>query len=239
MKYIGYVRTSNEGNDPPPAAQKRELEDWCSNRNAELVRLEYDRGLSSTTPADERPGLLRAIAAVGHGRDANVLLTLGYDLLGSSLLQACTIQAIIERQGGKLQYVSSLREKQFHDEELVQRLLSAFFEYERTLVRLREKAAMSRGRTERQWIGECPYGFRIASDGGHLEPDEQEQAIIRRIWASRDAGLSIRAIAAQLNVQGVPARGKLWHYPMVQRIAQKNPSLAKDPDSGLDLEGDL
>lgn len=226
MRCIGYIRVSNDRHDLSPDAQRRELELWCSATGAELVRCESDLGISGATPADERPGLLRAIESVGEGREADTLLALRPDRLARSVIQACAIQATLDRQGGALRYVSGSGNGNNPEDRLIRQILDAFAEYERAIIKLRVAAAMARGRAEGRWLGECPYGYRLAADGEHLEPDEGEQAIIQRIWSARDRGLSIRAIVSSLNEQNVPARGKAWHYPMVQRIAKKNPALS-------------
>lgn len=236
MRCVGYVRVSNDRHDLAPAAQVRELEAWCSVTGAELVRLEVgphtpdgipsDIGVSGATPADERPGLLRAIESVGEGREADTLLVLRPDRLARSVIQACAIQATLDRQGGKLRYVSGSGNGDNPEDKLIRQILDAFAEYERAIIRLRVKSAMNRGRAEGRYLGECPYGYRRAAGGTHLEPDEAEQAIIKRIWAARDRGLSIRAIVSALNEQGVPARGQKWHYPGVQKIAKRNPALS-------------
>ncbi|RMG50541.1 MAG: hypothetical protein D6717_13690, partial [Gammaproteobacteria bacterium] len=52
----------------------------------------------------------------------------------------------------------------------------------------------------------------------HIEEDEKEQEIIRKIQALREDGISIRKIAERLNEDETPARGKKWHTTTVARI---------------------
>lgn len=229
MRCVGYVRVSNDKHDLSPESQRREMELWCSATGNELVGLESDLGVSGAVPADKRPGLLRAIESVGEDRPAEVLLVLRPDRLARSVIQACAIQGLLERQGGKLRYVSGSGNGDTAEDRLIRQILDAFAEYERAVIRLRVTAAMARGRAEGRWLGECPYGYRIAADGVHLEEDPEEQAVLRRIWAARERGLSLRAIVSSLNEQGVPARGKAWHYRLIQRIAKKAPILQAGP----------
>lgn len=53
--------------------------------------------------------------------------------------------------------------------------------------------------------GRAPYGYRPGADG-QLEQDEGEQAVIGEIRRLRDAGLSYRAIAAELDRAGMRSR---------------------------------
>ena len=51
-----------------------------------------------------------------------------------------------------------------------------------------------------------PYGFRLASDGLHLEVDEREQSILDRVRGLAREGLSQRAIVSRLAAGGVAGR---------------------------------
>jgi hypothetical protein len=50
-------------------------------------------------------------------------------------------------------------------------------------------------------------------------PDPEEQRVVLKMIEMRDAGLSLRAIAADLNATGVPAkRGGAWYPQTVSRV---------------------
>jgi len=40
------------------------------------------------------------------------------------------------------------------------------------------KAALGAKKARGERVGEIPYGYRLATDGVHLEPDQAEQAVI-------------------------------------------------------------
>jgi hypothetical protein len=52
----------------------------------------------------------------------------------------------------------------------------------------------------------APYGRRVALDGARLEPDPQEQAARAVARQLRAQGLSLRAVAAELERRGVRSR---------------------------------
>jgi hypothetical protein len=63
----------------------------------------------------------------------------------------------------------------------------------------------------------APYGFR--AEGGRLVADEGEQAVVARVRALRDAGLSQRGIVAELARAGVVGRtGRPLALLQVQNI---------------------
>ena len=83
----------------------------------------------------------------------------------------------------------------------------------RRLRRGREHKAASGGYAH----GAPPYGFR--PDSGQLLPEPEEQRVILTMIEMRDAGLSLRDIAAGLNEAGVPSkRGGRWHPQTVARV---------------------
>ena len=79
-----------------------------------------------------------------------------------------------------------------------------FAEYERVVISERTTAALAvkRARGERLGGRHLPYGQRLAADGVHLEPDPLEQLTLARARALRATGLSIRAVAEELEVEG-------------------------------------
>ena len=87
--------------------------------------------------------------------------------------------------------------------------------FERDLTAERTAAALAHKRNEGKRVsGLAPFGFRF--EGGAVVPDEPERQTLARIRAMRDGGSSLRCIAAELNAQAVPARGRKWHLRSVQ-----------------------
>ena len=64
------------------------------------------------------------------------------------------------------------------------------------------KAALDVKKARGERVGQIPYGYRLAADGLHLEPDPSEQRTIARAKALRDAGLTVRRIAEGLSREG-------------------------------------
>lgn len=82
--------------------------------------------------------------------------------------------------------------------------------------------ALARKKARGERIGRIPYGYKLSEDGVHLTEDPGEQIVLSMIRQMRSAGESMRAIADELNRQGVPTKGgKPWHYGTIQRILER------------------
>ena len=88
-------------------------------------------------------------------------------------------------------------------------------------LRKNTRRAMAVKKVRNELVGSVPYGFRLMSDGVHLEKDPYEYPILLRIIELRRAGLGARRIAATLTEEGYRPRGKAWNpgnlHVMMQR----------------------
>ncbi len=72
-----------------------------------------------------------------------------------------------------------------------------------------------------QRVGAIPYGYRLAKDGQTLEPDPEEQSVVKLVRRLRKQGKSLRFIADTLTRRGFETRtGGYWHVQTVSNIAQ-------------------
>jgi DNA invertase Pin-like site-specific DNA recombinase len=109
-------------------------------------------------------------------------------------------------------------------------LLSAFAEFERTLIAERTSAALSHKKRNGQLYNHPPFGFR--REGKQLVPHEAEQKVLKHIFQCRKDGLSLYDIANRLNDLGVPSKkGGKWHAATIAHIV--NNDLYRDPADNL------
>ena len=70
--------------------------------------------------------------------------------------------------------------------------------------------------------GRIPFGFALAADGVHLIEAANEQRILARIRELRDGGLSLRAIGAALQSEGMnPRSGASWSPKVLRDICAR------------------
>ena len=169
-----------------------------------------EEGISGSTSLDKRPALLQAIAAIDKG---DVLLVAKRDRLGRDPLAVAMIEAGVTRKKAKI--VSAAGEGTDSDDPssvLMRRMIDAFAEFERNIIRGRTKSAMAAKKLRGERVGHIPFGFQLA-EGNRIEPSPEEQAILSQIRELRLSGMSIREIARELNDRGIFNRnGNRWNH---------------------------
>jgi DNA invertase Pin-like site-specific DNA recombinase len=104
---------------------------------------------------------------------------------------------------------------------MVFRMLAVLAEFERDLVSERTTAALAHLKSQGRRVGEIPFGYRLAPDGEHLEPDSGEQATLSALRQLRGRGLTLRQVADTLNRDGATTKkGRPWTWRNVQNAAQ-------------------
>ncbi len=217
MRVVGYIRVSTDEQHLGPEAQEDALRAWCASNGAELVDIHTERGMSGGAPLDKRVGLLSAVASLRE-LDATVLLVAKRDRLARDVMVAAMVERLVTKAGAELVSANGAGNGASPEALLMRRMVDAFAEYERALIRSRTKAALQVKKSRGQRVGQVPYGKQLAADGVHLEDNDLEQRILSGILSLREEGLSIRAIAGRLNLEAAPARGTKWHPTTVARI---------------------
>ena len=228
-RVIAYLRVSTEAQGESRAGLDAQL-DACrahaARAGAGLVGPFVDPGVSGAAPLDARPGLVEALAQVGAG---DVLLVAKRDRLGRDPVVVAIIEAAVGKRGGRV--VSAAGEGTDGDDPasvLMRRIVDAFAEHERLLIKARTRAALSAKRSRGQRTGNVPLGFALADDGqrsksGNLvglvvDPERVETMVLVR--QLRDEGRSLREIAGELDRRGIhPHQGAAhWHHSSVAKV---------------------
>lgn len=223
---VCYLRVSTSDQDLGPDAQRAAIARWADAHGVRLVGEFEDRltgGSGERELPDEaiarRPGLMAAIAALGE-RGAGVLVVAKRDRLARDTLVSAMLERLVARQGAKI--VSAAGEGTAGDgpaDVLLRRVVDAFAEYERLLIKARTRAALGVKRSRRELVGSVPYGSRLSADGVTLEADMAEQGVIARARGLRAEGWTLRAIGIRLEAMGLlPRGGGRWHPPMIARM---------------------
>jgi DNA invertase Pin-like site-specific DNA recombinase len=180
-----------------------------------------DEGVSGATGLDKRPALLEAITAMRKG---DMLLVAKRDRLGRDPIAVAMIEAAVKRKGGRV--VSAAGEGTESDDPtaiLMRRIVDAFSEYERLIIKARTKAGMQAKRRRGERVGQLPYGADVGADGVRLVENEGELAAVAVVYELRGRGLSLQAVAEKLNEMGIPTKkeGARWHTTQVFRLLKR------------------
>ena len=106
---------------------------------------------------------------------------------------------------------------------LVIMIKGAVSQWEREAIGERTRDALRHKRGKGERVGNIGFGYRLAADGVHVEPDPTEQASLAAIRKLRLGGHSLRAIAGTLNESGHRTRrGTQWRLESVVRAINQD-----------------
>lgn len=200
-------------------AQESKARAWAELNGYSVKAVHVDAGLSGRR-ADNRPALQEAVAALSDG-DAMVVYSLSR--LARSTRDAIQIAEKIEKHGADLVSISEKIDTTTAAGKMVFRMLSVLAEFESDQISERTSMAMQHKKAKGEFTGgkRAPYGYTRSADGKALEPVTAEQEVIALVKQHRAAGLTLRAISAELEAAGILTRdAKPFAPTQVQRIAK-------------------
>lgn len=205
-----YIRVSTEEQAAEGlslAAQEARLRAYCAMRDLAVVEVVTDAGVSAGKPLATRPGGRRVLELAAAGVGAVVAYKL--DRLFRDTADCLTVVRAWDKAGVGLHLVD-LGGQTLDTASAMGRfflsIMAAAAELERGLTGERTKAAMGHAKRQGRRVGALPYGSRLAADGVNLEPDEGEGAVLEAARELHAAGLSLRAVAAELARRGFKTR---------------------------------
>jgi DNA invertase Pin-like site-specific DNA recombinase len=222
---VGYLRVSDDKQAESGAglaAQEDAIRACARRLGLDLVAVfaTTDEGVSSVEPLDKRPELLEAIAALGPG---DVLIVAKRDRIARDPIITAMVEAAVARRGARI--VSANGEGTESDgptDVLMRRIVDAFAEYERLVIKARTKAALGAMKKRGERTGGIPFGFELGADGVHLVECSAEQAVLATIREMRAGGMTLQAIAGDLNSRGITRRGNgQWDHGFISRLLSR------------------
>ena len=202
---VGYVRVSTDEQSLGPEAQRAAIEKWAQSRGVRVVVAFEDFGISGGAPAEKRPGLLAALAALREN-NAGLLVAAKRDRIARDTVIAAMVEQAAGRSGATLTTADGASDGVGPEGQLMRGIVDVFAAYERGVIRSRTRAALAVKRTRGERTGQIPYGYELAADGVHLTANAAEQAVMAQIQAFRAAGLSLRAVTAECMRAGLVSR---------------------------------
>lgn len=237
VRVVLYVRVSTEEQaleGVSIAAQEAKLRAYSDLYDLEVVEVIVDAGCSAKNL--KRAGLTRALGLL-KSKQADGLVVTKLDRLSRSVLDWNVLidDYFGEKAGRVLFSVGDSIDTRTAAGRLVLNVLMSVAQWEREAIGERTRDAMAYKSTKNELVGEVPYGFEVSHyrevtdrDGAVrkipcLSPVAAEQAVVGKIRAWREGGLSLRAIAAKLTQDGVLTKtGKpAWYFTSVKRILDR------------------
>ena len=228
LRAVGYVRVSTDKQAQEGVsleAQQVRIRAHCVSQDIDLIDLVIDEGASAKSL--DRPGLKRALALLTSGA-AQALVIVKLDRLTRSVKDLGFLCDTYFREGlpYSLVSVSDTIDTRSASGKLMLNVLMSVAQWEREALSERTQEAMHELARQGVRLGAAPYGWRYAprqSEGERreLEPDPQEQEVVKRICQLFRDGLKVTRIARRFNRELVPARGVLWTRRTIYRVLER------------------
>lgn len=201
-RVIAYLRVSTEEQSVSGlglADQRQRLEDESRLRGWATVVFVADEGYSAKNL--QRPAIAQALEELRRG-EASVLVVSKLDRLSRSLLDFATLMDRARREGWQLVVLDLALDTTTPSGQLMANVMASFAEYERQLIGQRTSAALQAKKAQ---------GARLG------RPRAMPDKTLDRICRMRREGVSLSAIARQLNAEHVPTvrGGRAWYASTV------------------------
>jgi len=225
IRVVIYLRVSSEEQAQSMHglnAQEDAARAFAARMGWEVIGVFTDAAVSGSLGLEHRPAMLEAIAALKRG---GVFLVSKRDRIGRlDPMAMAMIEAAVRRCGARI--VSAAGEGTENDDPssvLMRRMVDAFSEYERLVIKARTKAALqAKTRRGEKTGGQSPYGYELGNDGKTLVPNQAEQEVIGLVRELRAQGETLQAIAKTLNDRGIQRRGGgQWDHQFISRLMKR------------------
>lgn len=206
MKAIGYARVSTEMQAESGlgiAAQRSAISALAVQHELELVDIVVEDESAKDTNREHFQACLEALR---EGR-AQALVAHKFDRVSRSVRDGADLVELFRRNGWRLILGDLGIDTSTPAGELLANMLASVAQWERRMIGVRTSEAMAN--LPRALRGAAPYGQR--RNGLELEDDPAELAIIAIARRHKARGLSLRAIANELNKAKLfNRRGRDW-----------------------------
>lgn len=226
-RFVAYIRVSTEEQAREGVsleAQRRRVMAWAELQEVGLVEILSDEGLSGSTL--ERPGLQRALAMLRAG-EVDGLVVCKLDRLTRSTRDLLALVAELFEDGSRaLASIAESVDTTTAAGRLVLTVLGALATWERETIAERTSEALRHLSAQGVKMGREGYGWRYTEAQGPegrrvIEEVSSELRAAERAAALRAEGLSLRAIADRLTLEGVTTkRGGRWHAKTVRSLIE-------------------
>ncbi len=205
---VGYCRVSTDQQGDSGAglaAQRAAILAEVERRGWTLREMHVDVASGKTTK--RRPDLAAALKSLAAG-EASVLIVAKLDRLSRSLVDFASLMAQSQREGWSIVALDIGVDTSTINGELVASIIMALAQWERRIIGQRTKDALAAVRAD---------GTRLGRPGN--VSSEAEAVIL----ALHDAGRPLRAIARNLNAQGIPTAqgGREWYASTVRDVLRR------------------
>jgi len=225
MKVIGYCRVSTEEQAREGVSldnQEQKIRTYCELYGHELTEVIVDAGLSAKTI--NRDGMQRLIEMTAKRKsDIDGIVIYKLDRLFRNAEEALHHTKQWDKKGIALISVVEMLDTKSAMGRFFFTLMAAIAEMERNVIAERTSDALRcKKRNGYKTGGDVPYGFDMEMKDNEkiLVPNEHEQKILKQVETMRQKGLTLKAIAEQLEQKMIKTKkGKeKWDPKQISRL---------------------
>jgi len=223
MKVIGYVRVSTIQQvmfGLSLDTQKQKIKQYCQLYDLDLIEIIVDSG--ETAENLNRPGIQKAIQMLKSNTAHGIVVT-KLDRLTRSIKD---LNHLLEELFKKVSLfsVSELIDTRSPSGRLVLNILTSVSQWERETISERTRAGLRAKKLKKKRVisGAPPYGWNWLD--GELVELPKEQEVLAKIKTFRSHGMTLRAIAEQLNEMKIETKkgSSNWSPTAVRRTLLKD-----------------
>lgn len=212
MRVIAYLRVSSDKQVKAGfglLGQRTSCEEFAQRRGWTISEWYVDEGISGKFGLHKRPGLDNALKSLKRG---DVLLCVERDRLARNLELLIQIGKFVEKKRARIITCDGTGEQEMNSNNWMAMMMrDVVSEFQRKNYGEKTQRALLEKKAQGLVYGEIPYGYKKASDGIHIEPDEFEQSVIKDVLQMNEQGVSIRDICPILNERGIRTKkGGTW-----------------------------
>ena len=202
------ARAGSTSLDKQVAAGRLEAERIAQfHEGAEVVRVYRDEGVSGATKFEDRPEGGTLLKDAGRGKFDTVVFYSLDRFTRHAAKGLADFEVMEDRLGLTLVFAKENIDTSTASGKLFRTILAAFAEFERDTIRDRAMGGRySRAEKGQGWVsGMPPFGFEVGEEGDLvLVPHEAD--VIRAMYVLRATGMSLEAVATELNRRGYRPR---------------------------------
>lgn len=182
-----------------------------------VLKVFEDKGISGTKGETDRPGLAALLASVDAG-EIDYVIVLSLDRLGRKTSLVLNLVERITSKGVSLISTKETLDTSNPMGQFVLTILAGLAQLERDTIVERTTAGRNlRGKRDGEKGGELFYGYTRKS--GKVKVDRKAAEIVREIFALRQQGKTLQAIADNLTERGLkPPKGQKWYRSSIKAI---------------------
>ena len=235
-KAAGYTRVSTEEQTERfgLGVQRDEIEAYAKKNGFELYKTYEDAGLSGSDM--DRPALLEMLE-VAATDNFNTVIVYKTDRLARDNFMAWWIEKELKKTSTVLISVTEPYRLEDPSGRLFYAMISAFADYERSMIMMRTKAGrIKKARGGGYAGGNLTYGYDVPD--GELILNKKEAGVVERIFRDYSGGKSMNKIAKELRAYEIPTKqGGRWWASTISEILGNPLYVGETSYGGIETDG--